>query len=552
MALTVTHSTVVVTPDDGTSEVGSDEWNAAHTVGGSLDASDVAFTPAGDIAATDVQAAIDELDDEKQPLDADLTSWAGVTRAAGFDTFAGTPSSANLRSLLSDESGTGVAYFQGGDAGTPSALVLTNATGLTTGGVTAATLVTAADTVASNDNDTTWPTTAAIIDYAQPLDADLTAIAALSTTATGRSALTFADPGVDRLPFFDDSASTMKLGVIADFTAEASPAAGDKVFIQRAGTDDLAIVDWDDLPGGGAGISNVVEDLSPTLGGHLEGASFTVGTSTSGIEDLHIEAGGSIDWANGEVTITETDANTLTLVGGSLVLPNAGLTMGASVPFSDAAGTLTLQNVDALDATTEATIEAAIDTLANLTSIQGRTVTLADAGANAIFGWDDTAGAYENLTAAEATAIISAASDTAAGKIEIADQAEQETGSDVLRAVTPGRQHFHPSAAKVFAIITVAAGTPTQQATSYNMTSIADTSPGVVTLTIGTDFSTANWACLATTQGVAAAPHVITNQATCGTFSKAAGSVVLTNVDATATQVIEDPVSWSLVGFGDI
>lgn len=48
-----------------------------------------------------------------QPIDADLTSWAGVTRASGFDTFATTPSSANLRSLLTDESGTGVALFQG-------------------------------------------------------------------------------------------------------------------------------------------------------------------------------------------------------------------------------------------------------------------------------------------------------------------------------------------------------------------------------------------------------------------------------------------------------
>lgn len=72
--------------------------------------------------------------------------------------------------------------------------------------------------------------------------------------------------------------------------------------------------------------------------------------------------------------------------------------------LSDSAGTTTLSNIDALDATTEATIEGAIDTLANLTSIQGRTVTLADAGANAIFGWDDTAGAYENLSAAEALA----------------------------------------------------------------------------------------------------------------------------------------------------
>lgn len=61
--------------------------------------------------------------------------------------------------------------------------------------------------------------------------------------------------------------------------------------------------------------------------------------------------------------------DTLTLAGGIVV--------GSSNPFSDSAGTLTLQNVDALDATTEATIEAAIDTLANLTSIQGKTFTLA-------------------------------------------------------------------------------------------------------------------------------------------------------------------------------
>lgn len=39
-------------------------------------------------------------------------------------------SSASLRAALSDESGTGLAYFQGGDIGTPSAGVLTNATGL--------------------------------------------------------------------------------------------------------------------------------------------------------------------------------------------------------------------------------------------------------------------------------------------------------------------------------------------------------------------------------------------------------------------------------------
>lgn len=42
-----------------------------------------------------------------QPLDSDLTSWALITRASGFDTFATTPTSANLAALVSDETGTG-------------------------------------------------------------------------------------------------------------------------------------------------------------------------------------------------------------------------------------------------------------------------------------------------------------------------------------------------------------------------------------------------------------------------------------------------------------
>lgn len=98
----------------------------------------------------------------------------------------------------------------------------------------------------------------------------------------------------------------------------------------------------------------------------------------------------------GDVDLTfDTTTNTLAIGTGVLTVDTLTLT-----------GTGTLNGVDAIDATTEATIEAAIDTLANLTSIQGRTVTLADAGANAIFGWDDVAGAYENLTQAEARTVL--------------------------------------------------------------------------------------------------------------------------------------------------
>lgn len=43
---------------------------------------------------------IDQAFNGKQPLDADLTSWAGVTRAANFDTYVATPTLANLNAFM--------------------------------------------------------------------------------------------------------------------------------------------------------------------------------------------------------------------------------------------------------------------------------------------------------------------------------------------------------------------------------------------------------------------------------------------------------------------
>lgn len=69
-------------------------------------AAEVTFTPAGGIAATDVQAAIEELDAEKQPKDPTLTAFAGLTTAAdklpyatGVDTFSTTDFTAAARTF---------------------------------------------------------------------------------------------------------------------------------------------------------------------------------------------------------------------------------------------------------------------------------------------------------------------------------------------------------------------------------------------------------------------------------------------------------------------
>lgn len=83
-----------------------------------------------------------------------------------------------------------------------------------------------------------------------------------------------------------------------------------------------------------------------------------------------------VDGAEGAVEFGQKLRTTDSPQFVALALGNDGITVGASVPFSDAAGVLTLQNVDALDAVTEAAIELAIDQLANLTSIQGQAISL--------------------------------------------------------------------------------------------------------------------------------------------------------------------------------
>jgi len=109
-----------------------DETKLDTSVNASLDLADSAVQPA---AITNMLETSD-IGVSVQAYDTDLTSWATVVRASGLDTFVATPSSANLRSLVTDETGTGSLVFATSPTlvtpalGTPSSATLTNATGL--------------------------------------------------------------------------------------------------------------------------------------------------------------------------------------------------------------------------------------------------------------------------------------------------------------------------------------------------------------------------------------------------------------------------------------
>lgn len=90
-------------------DLANTRWNLLNPKAITAAASAIANTPSGNISAVTVQAAINELDTEKQPLDATLTALAGVATAAdkyiyatGVDAFSTDTITTFGRSLIDD------------------------------------------------------------------------------------------------------------------------------------------------------------------------------------------------------------------------------------------------------------------------------------------------------------------------------------------------------------------------------------------------------------------------------------------------------------------
>ncbi len=114
-----------------------------------------------------------------------------------------------------------------------------------------------------------------------------------------------------------------------------------------------------------------------------------------------------------------------------------------------------------------------------------------------------SSGAIEEISVSGALVLsgggltAAAATDIAAGVIEIAVQSEMEAGADTTRAVVPGRQHYHPSAAKAW----VNCDNTGAVAASYGVSSVTDVATGRAQANLTTSMSSANYAAVCCTNG---------------------------------------------------
>ena len=154
-------------------------------------------------------------------------------------------------------------------------------------------------------------------------------------------------------------------------------------------------------------IGSSVTNMLQTLVGYKSGTQIleTVNFRTT-------TASGTAD--DGKFLFTVDALNTLDIDDGGIdFYANHGISIAGTDILTDSGGTATLSNIDALDATTEATIESAIDTLGNLTSFGA-----AGATTNILAG-DLTM--YEAIATVDANPTFSIGS-SAANRLEITSE----------------------------------------------------------------------------------------------------------------------------------
>jgi hypothetical protein len=134
------------------------------------------------------------------------------------------------------------------------------------------------------------------------------------------------------------------------------------------------------------------------------------------------------------------------------------------------------------------------------------------------------------------------------GGATVASQAEQEAGTSTTVFTTPGRQHFHPSAAKAWVCSTQSTTTIQR---GYNVASVADTATGRSTITFTTNMSDTAYTVIPNAEHNSASGTTQTYQVDNG--GRAVGSYIIESWQVDGTEALTDPsAAWFSVVFGDI
>ena len=148
-----------------------------------------------------------------------------------------------------------------------------------------------------------------------------------------------------------------------------------------------------------------------------------------------------------------------------------------------------------------------------------------------------TAAPGTNTTQIATTAFVTAA--VGGGSASAASQAQQETATATDVYVSPGRQQYHPSAAKFW----VMCGVSGNITGSYNVSSVTDGGTGIATVVIANDFTDADYCCVATCKNESA-----------GIMATAIDNNIAGSVDIevrNSSGTLTDPTKFNAVGFGD-
>jgi len=223
-------------------------------------------------------------------------------------------------------------------------------------------------------------------------------------------------------------------------------------------------------------------------------------------------AGGTAD----ALTLTPSPAITAYAAGQRFVFKSgASANTGAATINVSSVGAITLQKNGAALVAGDVAISQWYEViLSSATVAQLQSISSASGTVSPVFTGTPTA-----PTAAEDTNTTQLAT-TAFVLGQAASQAQMEAASSTTQFATAGNTNWHPGVAKAWACISIAAGTPALD-TSHNITSIADTATGVITIAIATDFSSANY-CIALGIRIATA-----NEENIYASTQAAGEIVL-------------------------